>query len=55
MKKSILNLKGVSELSKGQLQKIQGGKIDCDPDRDGICNMRGPQCGQVHCQTIFYP
>ncbi|MFT7900616.1 hypothetical protein VBY74_11610 [Tenacibaculum ascidiaceicola] len=51
MKKSILNL-GIP-LNKAQQLHINGGRKQCDKDRDGTCEDYGVHCAEFHCSFII--
>ncbi|WP_420572500.1 hypothetical protein [Kordia sp.] len=54
MKKSILGIKGVSELSKKTQQKITGaGQVKCSRGTTSNCVETGSYCKEIQCQGIW--
>ncbi|WP_299107108.1 hypothetical protein [uncultured Tenacibaculum sp.] len=51
MKKSILNLGTV--LNKVQQKQVNGGRKQCDANRDGECEDFGRQCAEFYCRFIL--
>ena len=50
MKKSILNL-GKS-LNKAEQKTINGGRMQCDKNRDRVCEDYGQKCAESYCQFM---
>lgn len=51
MKKSILNLGKV--LHKTEQAQINGGRKQCDKNRDGVCEDHGRHCAEFYCSFII--
>ncbi len=53
MLKNISNLG--KTLNKAELKTINGGKIQCDRNRDGVCEQTGFKCAELYCQLVALP
>ena len=50
MKKSILNLG--KALNKAEQKEVSGGRMQCDVNRDRICEDYGRKCAEIYCQLM---
>lgn len=50
MKKSILNFG--KALNRAEQQTINGGRKQCDKNRDRVCEEVGRQCAEFYCQLV---
>ncbi|WGH76849.1 hypothetical protein P8625_06825 [Tenacibaculum tangerinum] len=50
MKKQLLNLGKV--LNKAEQTLINGGRMQCDANRDRICEDFGWKCAETYCQLM---
>ena len=50
MKKQILNLG--KALNRAEQTQINGGRKQCDVNRDRICEDKGRHCAESYCQLI---
>ncbi|MGG8497134.1 hypothetical protein ACQY1Q_12005 [Tenacibaculum sp. TC6] len=53
MKKQLLDLG--KALNKAEQQQINGGRKQCDVNRDRICEEYGWQCAESYCRLIIEP
>lgn len=47
--KSLKSLKNIQILERTAQKMIRGGRLDCDTNRDHVCEQIGPQCAQSYC------